>query len=220
MARSGSAARPHARGNRWIFVLIAVWATAVIGGEVYLWSYQLTPGAEPDAAPAVWPADGSIPRHPGQPLLVMVAHPRCVCTRASLNELRRLIARFEDLRPPPALYLSVVAPEGTGPDWTDGPVMENAASIRGLRVVVDPGGRFAAKLGATTSGHVLVYGADDSLLFSGGITSARAHEGDSIGQNAIFKALYGQQPPARRSLVLGCGLRDPPSPSVPQGGRS
>jgi len=218
--RSGDSARePRQRGNGRIFALIAFWAVAVVGGEVFLWSYQLTPGAAADAAPATWPADGSIPRHPGQPLLLMVAHPRCACTRASLNELRRLIARFEGLHPPPALYLSVVAPAGTGADWTDGPVLRNAASIRGLHVVVDPGGRFAARLGATTSGHVLVYGADGALLFSGGITSARAHEGDSIGQNAIVQALYQKDPSVRRTLVFGCGLEDQPTSRL-QGGRS
>jgi hypothetical protein len=220
MARVGSKpGGPRQRGNRWIFALIALWTVAVVGGEVYLWSYQLTPGAEPAPPPETWPADAAIPRHPGQPLLLMVAHPRCVCTRASLNELRRLAARFQGLRPAPAMVLSIVAPAGTGPGWTEGPVLRNAASIRGLRVVLDPGGRFAARLGATTSGHVLVYGADDSLLFSGGITSARAHEGDSIGQNAIVEALYRDSPPTRRAPVFGCGLGKSPS-SRPQGGRS
>ena len=136
----------------------------------------------------------------------MVAHPKCACTRASLNELRRLIARFEGLRQPPELYLSLIVPAGAKADWVDGPVLRNASSIRGLHVVLDPGGRFAARLGATTSGHVLVYGADDALLFSGGITSARAHEGDSAGQNAIVQALYGKTPPLRGSPVFGCGL--------------
>lgn len=205
-------ARPAARagrGNARVLLVIAIWAAAVIGGEVMMWSYQLTPGATPAAAPATWPAGGAIPAHRGRPLLLMVAHPKCVCTRASLNELRRLIARFEALSPPPDLYLSLVVPEGEGAGWIDGPVLRNASSIAGVHVVLDPGGRFAARLGATTSGHVLVYGADDALLFSGGITAARAHEGDAPGQNAIVRALYGKTPPIHRSPVFGCGLRSP-----------
>jgi hypothetical protein len=197
------------RGNGRILALIAVWGMAVIGGEVMMWRYQLTPGAPPAPAPQSWPAGSAIPRHSDRPLLLMVAHPQCVCTRASLNELRRLVAQFEGLRPPPALYLSLIVPEGAGADWIDGPVLRNASSIPEVHVVLDPGGRFAARLGTTTSGHVLLYGADDALLFSGGITSARAHEGDSAGQNAIVKALYGKTPPLRRSLVFGCGLNDP-----------
>jgi hypothetical protein len=88
-------------------------------------------------------------------------------------------------------------------------VLSNAASIRGLRVVIDPGGRFAAKLGATTSGHVLLYGADGALLYSGGITPARAHEGDTPGQTAIVAALYGKTPAVRGAPVFGCGLASP-----------
>ena len=198
--------RPAAAGNGWILALIGIWAAAVVGGEVLMWRYQLTPGAAPSPAPETWPAGSAVPDHRGRPLLLMVAHPRCPCTRASLNELRRLMARFQGLRVQPDLYLSLVLPEGAGPEWIDGPVMRNAASIPSLHVVLDPGGRFAARLGATTSGHVLVYDGDDSLLFSGGITSARAHEGDSEGQGAIVRALYGHQPPARDSAVFGCGL--------------
>jgi hypothetical protein len=205
-----SSRRPRARGNGRLFVLIAVWAAAVVGGEVLLWRYQLTPGAAAAAAPRTWPAEAAIPAHGGRPLLLMVAHPQCACTRASLNELRRLVARFEGLRVQPELYLSLVVPDGAGADWIDGPVLRNAASLRGLHVVLDPGGRFAARLGATTSGHVLVYDAAGALLFSGGITSARAHEGDSIGQNAIVRALYGGTPPTQESPVFGCGLRTRP----------
>jgi hypothetical protein len=136
----------------------------------------------------------------------MIAHPQCSCTRASLNELRRLIARFEALKDPPVLYLSVVVPEGAQSGWTDGPVLRNAASIRGLNVLLDVGGRFAKRLGATTSGHLLLYGADDALLFSGGITAARAHEGDAGGQEAIVAALYGRAPAVEEAPVFGCAL--------------
>ncbi len=206
-SRSSTAGpRLTALKNGWLLAFIGVWAAAVVGGEVWMWRYQLTPGAAPGAAPQTWPANSTIPDHRGRPLLLMVAHPRCPCTRASLNELRRLQARFEGLRVKPELYLSLVLPEGAGPEWIDGPVMRNAASIPALHVVLDPGGRFAARLGATTSGHVLVYGGDDSLLFSGGITSARAHEGDSEGQGAIVRALYGHDPRIRDSAVYGCGL--------------
>jgi hypothetical protein len=202
-------------GNRRIIVFIALWVLAVIGGQLLMWRYQLTPGVMPAPPPETWPADSPTPSHRGRPLLLMVAHPQCACTRASLNELRRLIAQFQGLRPPPALYLSLIVPAGAGADWIDGPVLRNATSIPGLEVMLDPGGRFAARLGATTSGHVLLYGADDALLFSGGITSARAHEGAAAGQNAIVKALYGKAPPVDRSLVFGCALNERATPVTP-----
>ena len=198
--------RPRLR-NGWIYMLIGLWGTAVSAGTIQLWRYQLTPGVEPASAQARWPADASVPSHPGRPTLLMIAHPQCSCTRASLNELRRLIVRFGELETPPVVYLSVIVPEGAGPGWTDGPVLRNAATIRGLNVVLDPGGRFAERFGATTSGHVLLYGADGSLLFSGGITAARAHEGDAGGQEAIVAALYGRTRVAESTPVFGCALQ-------------
>jgi hypothetical protein len=192
--------------NRWIYLAIALWATAVSAGAVELWRYQLTPGRAPAHAPQVWSDNDVIPAHAGQPLLLMVAHPYCACTRASLNELRRLVARFKGLENPPLLYLSVTTPKGMDAAVFDGPVVRNAASISGLKVVMDPEGRFAARLGATTSGHTLLYGADGSLLYSGGITAARAHEGDAVGQAAIIAALYGRKPELKEAPVYGCGL--------------
>jgi hypothetical protein len=176
---------------------------------INLWRYQLTPGAPPAATPRLLPADAARPPHPGRPILIMIAHPQCSCTRASLNELRRLIARFETLANPPVLYLSIIVPEGSEASWTDGPVLSNAASIRGLNVVLDAGGRFGRRLGATTSGHVLLYGPDDNLLFSGGITAARAHEGDAGGQEAIVAALNGKTPAINDAPVFGCALQSP-----------
>jgi hypothetical protein len=192
--------------NRWIYLSIALWATAVSAGAVELWRYQLTPGRAPALAPQVWAEDGTIPAHAGQPLLLLVAHPYCACTRASLNELRRLVARFKGLDNPPLLYLSVTTPKGMDAAVFDGPVIRNASSIQGLNVVMDPEGRFAARLGATTSGHTLLYGADGALLYSGGITAARAHEGDAVGQAAIVAALYGRTPQSKEAPVFGCGL--------------
>jgi hypothetical protein len=200
--------------NRWIHVSIALWATAVSAGAVELWRYQLTPGRAPASAPQVWPDDAGIPAHAGQPLLLMVAHPYCACTRASLNELRRLVTRFNALENPPLLYLSVTTPKGQDAAVREGPVLRNAATIEGLNVVMDPEGRFAARLGATTSGHTLLYGADGALLYSGGITAARAHEGDAVGQDAIVAALYGRTPASREAPVFGCGVHTPETPSA------
>ena len=201
-------APPHGkrRGNGWIYLTIALWATAVSAGSVELWRYQLTPGATPAPAPQAWPADSVVPVHPGKPVLLMVAHPQCACTRASLNELRRLIVRFNALENPPVLYLSVVPTKGSRGDAIDGPVLRNAASIEGLNVVIDQDGLFAKRLGATTSGHTLLYGASGELLYSGGITAARGHEGDAAGQDAILAALYGRPVATHEQPVFGCGL--------------
>jgi hypothetical protein len=200
--------RPDRR-NGWIYLAIVLWGTAVTAGAAELWRYKLTPGETPAPAPQIWPANSNIPAHPGKPLLLMVAHPQCSCTRASLNELSRLIARFEKLDNPPVLYLSVIPTGGERGDLIDGPVLRTASAIKGLNVVIDADGEFADRLGAKTSGHTLLYGADGKLLYSGGITNARAHEGDAAGQNAIVAALYGKAQGTKDAPVFGCGLHSP-----------
>jgi hypothetical protein len=200
------------RGMASTHALIAVWIVAVIAGQAWIWRYQMTPGAAAQPPPASWPTGAGLPARDGRPLLVMVAHPRCVCTRASLEELRRLMARFAGLSERPAVYLSLIVPPDAAADWVEGSVLRAARGFSGLQVRLDPGGRLAARLGSTTSGHVFLYDRGGALLFSGGITSARGHEGSSRGQNAIVDALYRRSHRREDAPVFGCGLRQAATP--------
>ena len=56
-----------------------------------------------------------------------------------------------------------------------------------------------------TSGHALLFDRDGRLLFRGGITPARGHEGDNFGASAIAARLAGR--PARAEApVFGCPI--------------
>jgi len=55
--------------------------------------YESTPGALADAGQS-WPAGSTLKRTSGQPTLVVLAHPQCVCTRASLSELNVVMQRL------------------------------------------------------------------------------------------------------------------------------
>jgi len=112
----------------------------------------------------------------------MFVHPKCPCSRASINELARLTARCRDRMELTALF---VVPPGCPPDWHKTSLWENAIAIPGLQVIADQGGRLATEFGITTSGHCLVYDAEDKLMFSGGITTGRGHEGDSPGRAIV-----------------------------------
>ena len=68
--------------------------------------------------------------------------------------------------------------------------------------------REATRFGALTSGHVLLYGADAALLFSGGITASRGHVGENPGRSAIVTLLSGQRPERGRTPTFGCLLPD------------
>src|SRR5688500_18743396 len=84
--------RPHVgRGRRLVWAgVIGVWLALVLVGMFAMQSYGSTPSAQ-DSAPAEWPSSSRIARDARRPQLVMLAHPHCPCTRASLAELSRLL---------------------------------------------------------------------------------------------------------------------------------
>ena len=69
-----------------IALALCVWLTAAGAGFAMLGRYVASPGPAIDAS-AQWPADSAIHRAEGVPMLVMFAHPRCPCSRASISEL-------------------------------------------------------------------------------------------------------------------------------------
>jgi len=191
--------RPFRR--RHVLAFVAVWLGAALAGHAALARYQAIPGAVL-APPAVWPANSRIERVPGRPALLLFAHPGCPCTRASVHELEWLITRF------PTLAVKVIAidPEGFS-RVDDAGIVAAAASLPGVEVVRAPPAE-ADRFGVLTSGHALVFAADGRLLFSGGITSSRGHEGDNVGLERIAAILSGGTPDRRDSPVFGCALTE------------
>ncbi|MDY7226068.1 RedB protein [Hyalangium rubrum] len=203
MSGSAVSAR-YARG-----VLIAtglLWVVAVFGGMAALSHYATTPG-ESRESPARWPKDSALHPTPGRAQLVMLAHPRCPCTRASLGELEQVLAKAGGRAEAHVLFLR---PEGLEKEWEKGELWQRAASIPGVTVREDVGGVEARRLGATTSGHVLLFDSEGLLRFSGGITSSRGHAGDNTGR-ATLEALLSQPEfvAEGRHPVYGCALEGP-----------
>jgi hypothetical protein len=183
--------------------VVLAWLVGVGGANWALLQYKQTPG-EAGSAPAHWPAEARIAREPGKYTLVMLAHPRCPCTRASVAELGRLMAQFHERISAQVLLLK---PAGTSADWSQGPLAE-AERIPGVKVQVDEGGMEAERFGARTSGQVVVYDPEGRLVFSGGITPGRGHEGDNAG-SAEIAAVVGAGQGSGKSPVYGCALHDP-----------
>ncbi len=153
---------------------------------------------------ALFPANPGVALDPRQPTLVLFAHPQCPCTKASLDELDQLRVQTHD-----GLAVTIVFthPPGVAPGWENGALLTLAERMRGIRIVLDRGGTIAHAFGVTGSGHVLVYARTGRLLFSGGITPARGHEGDNAGSDAIADLMNGRIPPnVIREPVFGCTL--------------
>jgi hypothetical protein len=183
---------------------VAGWAAIVGVGMVALARYKSTPGVEAHA-PASWPADSAIPRGDGRATLVMFAHPHCTCTRASMNELAKLLTRVGDRVAARVVFLH---PDGVGEDWDRSELVARAREIAGVEVLLDHDGAEARRFGTATSGQVLLYGTDGHLEFSGGITASRGHEGDSVGEERIEQLLAGGPVALSTAPVFGCGLEE------------
>jgi hypothetical protein len=179
-----------------------VWLLTVGTGLGMLWAYAGTPGP-PAMAKAAWPAGASFARDTRGPVLLLFLHPQCPCSRATISELARLLAGAPA---PAAIHALVYRPADAEAGWERTDLWDSAAAIRGVHVMTDVGGAQARLFGAQISGQTLLYSATGSLVFNGGITGARGHEGDNPGRTVLSSILAGGHPGAMRTPVFGCYL--------------
>jgi hypothetical protein len=187
----------------WVLCGLAAATSALVGFGV-LFRYAGTAGAE-GAAPEMWPSESRIAHDPSRANLVMLVHPECPCSRASMTELARLMTHIGSRMVAHVLF---VMPPGMQGDPSASDMWEAASHIPNTSPAIDPQGTEARRLGALTSGQVVVYGGDGKLLFSGGITAARSHEGDNAGSTAVEMAALGQSDRRWWTPVFGCELFD------------
>jgi len=180
----------------------ALWLFMIAVGVSALWSYESTPGAGA-AAPGLWPAASRIKPDADRATLVMLAHPHCPCTRASVGELARLMTQAQGRV---TAYVLFVKPAGFSDGWVQSDLWASAAAIPGVTPVLDDGGAEAGLFSAETSGQTVLYDAAGNLLFRGGITSARGHAGDNAGRAAIVSLLTSDEAGGRDTPVFGCPL--------------
>jgi hypothetical protein len=193
--------------HRGASALVVLWAVVCLGGLALLWRYKTRPG-DPGDPPSRWPAAAGLARAEQRATLVMTVHPHCACTRASLAELGRLMQRAPA---GVAAYILFVAPDGVAAGWENGEHWDRAHHMPGVEVVLDRGGVLAEQVfRLKVSGHVLVYDAAGALRFSGGITGARGHEGDNIGETRVAALLSDHAADADSSHVFGCALEESP----------
>jgi hypothetical protein len=181
-----------------------LWMIAVSAGFGVIWKHENSPGraAQP---PTQWPLTSGLERKPGVAALILLAHPKCPCTRATIEELAYLMSRVRGRVQTHVLFYQ---PGGFEQSWSRTDIWESAAVIPGVIVWEDWDGVEAHRFGAETSGQSLLYDASGKLLFSGGITGSRGHVGDNAGRDAIVSLLSGAIPARRQTAVFGCPLFD------------
>jgi hypothetical protein len=179
-----------------------LWVSLLVGGFLILAQEEFTPvKAAPNVRP--FPRRSAVQLVSDKPTLVLFAHPHCPCTTASLHELDSILAETQN-----RVSVTVVftIPDGVPAGWEQGDLWNSATAIPGLRVLRDQGGQEAHRFDVKGSGHVLLYAPSGKLLFSGGITGSRGHEGDNDGRSAVVSFILNGHAPVSDTPVFGCLL--------------
>jgi hypothetical protein len=181
---------------------IALWLGCAATGLYFVWAYDNTAGVAA-SAPQAWPDQTTLVRSSDRPTLVLLAHPQCDCTRATLSELAEILARTPK---PPKAYVLFLRPAGFAEGWEQTALWRTATSIPNVIVLRDDDGAEARRFGVETSGQTLLYDEQGGLTFSGGITGSRGHEGDNAGRASLVALLNRGRADRRATDVFGCPL--------------
>lgn len=182
----------------------AGWIVLLAIGWYALLRYEFTAGSGGQVGER-WPAESRLPLDHEQPTLVMFAHRHCPCTRQSLGELEQILVRtLGQVR----AWVILLAPPDAAADRVGEDIESLARSLPGVQVAIDSDGVEARRFHVKTSGHVLLYDPQGQLLFSGGITDARGHAGESVGRRIVLAWLQGEIQEQRAAPVYGCSLFD------------
>lgn len=197
--------------RRWLIataisLAAVIWTGTIAATYRAVRAFETTPGSAADAHRS-WPASSAVARKPGHWSLVMLVHPHCSCSRASIAELNAIIEKVpRDVQTSVLVYRPSEFPAG----WEQTDVVRAAARLPRTDVVIDRDGREAARFGGFTSGQTFLYDDHGRLRFEGGITSLRGHAGINRGRVDIIdianaRAATGSHP------VFGCAIATPPS---------
>jgi hypothetical protein len=189
----------------WAAVLL-LWSGSIFLCARMLLTYENTPGQSGNP-PRSWPSDSiQIVRPAGKFTLVMLVHPDCPCTEASLTMLERLMAQVSGRL---KAYVVFSRPASRETDVRVSSLWRRAVTVPGLTSISDIGGVEIERFGGSVSGQTMVYDPRGRLVFQGGITGARGHEGANSGMDSVIQLVQGESNVAARSPVFGCSLKNP-----------
>ncbi len=183
-------------------IVIIVWLCAVGVGVRMVLIYENSPDTVGET-PKTWPRESRVQHSTDLPTLVMMVHPHCPCSRASVSELSLLLAEVQGRVNANVLF---VRPLGVPENWERAELWASVARMPGVKLSVDNDGVEARRFGSSTSGQVMLYNTEGQLLFSGGITASRGHAGENDGRSTIVALLTRGQAAMDETPVFGCHL--------------
>ncbi len=170
--------------------------------------YEFAAG-ELRAAPGEWPVESGVPRAADKFMLVVAVHPQCPCSRASIGELAKAMARVPGRLKAHVLF---VHPARFGEEWARTDLWREAARLPEASVQLDEEGVEAMRFGANVSGEVFLYDPGGRLRYRGGITASRGHWGDNRGRTAVEAVVRGEATELAQMPAFGCLLHGPGKP--------
>lgn len=192
------------RKKSFLTSLSVAWLIATGWTMIKVSAYKMTPGQA--ATPSrLWPRESEIPRNAQQATLVLFVHPHCPCTQATVSELARLMTTLRGQLSARVLF---IRPDQFSEEWVKTELWTEVRRIPGVQTFVDRNGKEAQLFGSFTSGQVFVYAPDGRLMFEGGITPSRGHEGDSLGVRRIISWVRTGHADQAQSAVFGCALNE------------
>ncbi|MFT5094797.1 MAG: hypothetical protein ACI8P0_005144 [Planctomycetaceae bacterium] len=204
-ATSGEHSEGRSR-QRWrcLQVVCVCWVILCVCGVASLVHYSNTAGADSAGIPAEVPSQ-AIDNNADYTLLMFV-HPHCSCSRASVRQLERILARC-DGRVATRIYF--YSPDDQPETWVRSALWDQARGIPGVKTQLDRNGSLARQCGVTTSGHVQLFDIRKQLQFSGGITVSRGHEGDNFGSSSVMAIIRGESDDqtTTETPVFGCQIQ-------------
>ena len=135
------------------------------------------------------------------PTLIAFLHAKCPCSRASINEIDRLLTSHgKDLK-----TIFVFSKEkDLELAWIQESELYKKAQKMSVEIIIDPNNSEAKVFKAQTSGKVFLVSPKQEILFQGGVTASRGHEGNNSGITAIQKILAGKNSQIDFQPSFGC----------------
>ena len=192
------------KNKRTIIGVLMIWVLIISFGWGMLSRYENTPGRV-KISPGNWPLISQISRSADLPMLVMFIHPHCPCSRASIKELSLIMTHVQNKVKTKVIF---IRPEKFTEDWVKSDLWRSASQIPGVEVMIDNHGKESKIFHADVSGQTMLYDSQGHLIFSGGITSSRGHEGDNDGKDAIINFLTKGIILQKQTPAFGCLLAD------------
>lgn len=175
-------ARFHVFNKKTLNVLIiSVWFSLVTAIAYGLTVYASW-GGNIIKPPLVFPHNQII-NLKDKPTMIIFFHPQCSCSDATLGELERLMPNLQNKVD---VHLVFYQPEDKRGDWLKSSLWNSANELKKASIHIDVAGVLAKTFNVENSGQTFIYDKDQSLKFSGGITPARGHRGDSRGRDWIL----------------------------------